>query len=44
MDSVYTKEGLNADIERSHVRILTETKAYVGIFMLPSKYLGGLTK
>ena len=44
MDSAYTKKGLNADIERSHVRILTETKPYVGIFMLSSKYLGGLSK
>ena len=40
MDSVWTKEGLNADIEKSHVKTFAETKPYGGHFILPSKISG----
>lgn len=44
MNSVLTEEGLNADTEMSHEKNLTETKSYGGNFILPSRYLGRLTK
>lgn len=42
MDSVWTNEVLNTDIEKSYVSILAEIKPYGCNFILPSKYLGRL--